>query len=384
MPRIPIMLGSALAAIIVLTLVFDVEAQAPGMRRGLGQGGGAGQGGGLDLGGQNQGQGQGQGQGGRGGRGGFGGGPGGFGGGFGGGPGGFGGGPGGWGGRGPGGSVLGLVANKSVQDELKLTEKQKDQIKKATATADKMRQDLMARMPRRGRGNQNQNQQPQLDEEGNPIAPPTQEEIQAAFQSLQEESEGALAKILKKEQRTRLSEIDLQRAGVGAFSRPEVIERLGLDELQQGQIQEVMSDSRQMSMELFRGMRDNMPAPPLDAQGKVDFGAMKARMETPEGKKAMETMRKSGEKIQSDTMTALLKVLYKPQKNTFNKMLGKPFDLSTLDNGGGPFGRRPNPPADAKDAAKSKDSTKSDAAKDATPSKKGSRKGASKKQASAA
>ena len=380
MPRIPIMLGSAFAAIAVLTLVIDVDAQGIGGREGLRQG--FGQPPGADQGQGDQGQGgQGQGQGGgRGGRGGFGGGPGGFGGGpggFGGGPGGFGGGPGGWG----GGTVFGLVSNKAVQDELKLTDKQKDQIKKASAASDQMTQELMAKMPNRRGGRGNQNQEPQVDEEGNPIPPPTREEIQEAFQNVRGEAEGALAKILKKEQRTRLSEIDLQRAGTSAFMRPEVVERLGIDEEQQAQMQEVLGDSRQMTMELWRGMRENMPQPPLDAQGKVDREAMKAQMETPEAKKAMETMRKSTDKIQSDTMTAMLKVLYKPQKATFNKMLGKPFDLSKLDNGGGRFGRGRN----NNQAADAKAKTKGDAPStdEATPKKGAGKKGAASKKKSA-
>ena len=348
MPRIPIMLGSAFAAIAVLTLVIDVDAQGIGGREGLRQG--FGQPPGADQGQGDQGQGgQGQGQGGgRGGRGGFGGGPGGFGGGpggFGGGPGGFGGGPGGWG----GGNVFGLVSNKAVQDELKLTDKQKDQIKKASAASDQMTQELMAKMPNRRGGRGNQNQEPQVDEEGNPIPPPTREEIQEAFQNLRGE--------------------------------PEVVERLGIDEEQQAQMQEVLGDSRQMTMELWRGMRENMPQPPLDAQGKVDREAMKAQMETPEAKKAMETMRKSTDKIQSDTMTAMLKVLYKPQKATFNKMLGKPFDLSKLDNGGGRFGRGRN----NNQAADAKAKTKGDAPStdEATPKKGAGKKGAASKKKSA-
>src|SRR5262249_4101115 len=99
MPRVRNLLCTMGAALVVITVVTATFAQ--------------------------QQQGQGGPPGGRGGRGGFGGGPGGFGGP--GGPGGFfGGGP---GGRGGFGGVFGLLQNEAVQEDLKLTAKQKDQVK---------------------------------------------------------------------------------------------------------------------------------------------------------------------------------------------------------------------------------------------------------------
>jgi hypothetical protein len=76
-------------------------------------------------------------------------------------------------------------------------------------------------------------------------------------------------------------------------------------------------------------------------------------------------MQKLGDELQNKTIASISKVLTKSQKAAFNKMLGKPFDLTKLTNPNGPGGPG-GPPAATTDAAKSKD----DAAKPDTSSKK--------------
>jgi hypothetical protein len=49
----------------------------------------------------------------------------------------------------------------------------------------------------------------------------------------------------------------------------------------------------------------------------------------------MEQFRKQMDKIPQDALAELGKVLTKKQKLNFNKMLGKPFDLTKLSGGGG-------------------------------------------------
>src|SRR4051812_19850674 len=121
MPRSRIMLGTLSAALVLSALLSASMAQDPTAGNQPGGGGG---------------------RGGRGGRGG--GGPGGFGGP--GGPGGFMGGPGGaggFGGRG-GGGIYGLLQNDAVLEDIKATDKQKADIKKAETYLTKKRQDVFA------------------------------------------------------------------------------------------------------------------------------------------------------------------------------------------------------------------------------------------------
>ncbi len=172
------------------------------------------------------------------------GGPGGFGG-----PGGPGGGPGGFGGPGgPGGGFPGfggpggpggpgggpnLLSIESVQEDIKLTDKQKTQLKTIEATYRKKRQE----MPRPG------------DESFDP------QTMFETMNSMRRQQEAATTKVLDKTQKTRIAEIELQREGALAIAnRKEVSTKLKLTTAQTKQV-------RKIAAELQQTLASAMPRP---------------------------------------------------------------------------------------------------------------------------
>ena len=125
-----------------------------------------------------------------------------------------------------------------------------------------------------------------------------------------------VAEILDTDQLQRLGQLQLQRAGLGALSRPEVAKHLGLTEDQQAQISKVQEDARSEGRGAFgdRNMSDE------------DRRAMFARM------------RENREKMQAD----ILAVLTDEQKETFDKMKGEPFEFPRRQGFGGGGGRGGN------------------------------------------
>jgi hypothetical protein len=96
-----------------------------------------------------------------------------------------------------------LLDQKSVQDELKLSE---DQIKQATAAIEKQRGSMSG------------------------LRELAEDQRRAKFEELAKANEALAASILKDDQAKRLKQISLQLRGVSAFSSPEVATALGLTE----------------------------------------------------------------------------------------------------------------------------------------------------------
>ena len=124
-----------------------------------------------------------------------------------------------------GGGTVFLLGQKSVQDELKLTE---DQVKQATVLAEKQRTSLGA-----------------LRELG-------QQERRAKVQEQARENDKAVADILKPEQLARLKEISLQQRGALAFGDPEVQQALSLTSDQKEKIREIQQSSAAERREAFQ------------------------------------------------------------------------------------------------------------------------------------
>ncbi|MHC5538799.1 hypothetical protein ACYOEI_11305 [Singulisphaera rosea] len=290
----------------------------------------------------NGGQGKGRGRQGGGGGGPGGGGPFGKGGGFG----------GGFGGR---NSSFGLLDRATVQEELKITEDQKKQLKTAQERLRKKGEDNF-KAARENSGTQ------RLD-------PETMQEL---FASMTRDTNTLLSKILNKGQRTRLSQIALQQEGPMAVTKADMQEKLNLAPEQVEQINMINQDYRQSQMELFRqngggrGGRGGRGGNGNNGNGNDDGGnggggaqsggggnnggggggpggggrnrfqnadgsfnkeAFDAERNSPEAKAKREEMQKAGDSLREDTIAALGKVLTRNQKNTFNKMLGEPFDI---------------------------------------------------------
>jgi hypothetical protein len=209
------------------------------------------------------------------------------------------------------------------------------------------------------------------------------------MQAIQQESEVVYTKILTKDQKKRLGEIDLQRQGPMAVMRPEVAQKLNIGEDQMAAMQEIQQGQRQQMGELFQArgaqMRE-MAAQFTNPDGTPDRQAMRdamqKRAETPEGKAEAEQMRKQTDQVQSNTIKLIGRVLTKKQKAAFEKMQGKPFDLTKLGGPGGPGGPgRNNNQGNATTATPSTDKAATTAKSDASTKKGAAKKTTTKKKA---
>jgi len=244
-----------------------------------------------------------------------------------------GGGPGGPGG--PGSSILRLVSNPAVQEDLKLKDKQKtaikaltEKVKSASDNLNQQRQEFFKAAGINfgpgggggpGRGGQNGNGNAQGGQNGNgnaqggqngggrgrrgqnadpnaaqgapnqkggrgnrpQLTEEQQEQMQmfrASDQELTKNAESALAKILDKTQVARVKQIQLQLDGPSALMRADMVEKLNMTDEQIEQIREFRNEQRQLSGavrksqgEFFRKM---MP-PPAD-NGQNDGNAQNA------------------------------------------------------------------------------------------------------------
>ena len=75
---------------------------------------------------------------------------------------------------------------------------------------------------------------------------------------IRQSGEQSLAKILDKGQIARLKQIELQLAGPGPVFRPDIIEKLNINEDQQASLQELRNERRQMQREIGKAQRDAM------------------------------------------------------------------------------------------------------------------------------
>jgi hypothetical protein len=192
------------------------------------------------------------------------------------------------GGRGGMGGPGGLIANKSVQTELKLTE---EQVKKAAeavgAVRKKHSEDFQALQDLQG------------DER--------RQKQQELTKTVSEETSKALGDILTADQVKRLKEITLQTRGSQAFTDAEIQTALKLTDDQKDKVKTINDDFREEMRGLFGGGGDPQ-----------------------ENMKKMTAMRK-------EAMDKTVAVLTDDQKKSWTEMSGKPFELKIEP---GQFGRR--------------------------------------------
>jgi Spy/CpxP family protein refolding chaperone len=174
-----------------------------------------------------------------------------------------------------------LLSNKGVQDEIKLTDKQKAEIKKVQETfnADmkKAREDK------------------------------DREAFQAAFKKYNT----ALGKVkdgLKPEQVKRLNQIEIQASGLAAFKRKDVLKELKLSDKQKDQVKDIEQDLAKDMKELFadaRGDREKMTA----------------------------AIKKLG-KMRTDAFAKVVKTFDADQKKAWKELTGKPYTIKFEGIGG--------------------------------------------------
>ncbi len=196
------------------------------------------------------------------------------------------GGPGGFGGP-------GLITNKSVQQELGMTE---DQVKQADDAVKKVREAHRGDFDKL-QGLEGQERFAKMQEVSKAVRHDTQKE---------------LAGILKPDQLKRLKEIELQQQGAQAFSDPDLQKELKLTDDQKEKIKTINEDARSEMRSIFQGA----------GQG----GDRQEMM------KKMQALRK-------ETLENSLAVLTKDQQAKYKEMTGKPFQVK-FEGRGGRRGRR--------------------------------------------
>jgi hypothetical protein len=291
---------------------------------------------------------------------------------------------------GPSADLTRLVTDPAVQEELKLSKKQKQQIDALDKKAQQRRDDFQQQMQQM-RQALNNNANGAFPQPGGGFGqqlggggrggrgnrqPPSPEMMQAMqvfgqqMAALRQEQEGLLRKILQQKQWVRLNQIALQQRGMRALADPDIALRLNLNEGQQERIQAILQQERQAQGELFASMRGA-------------FGRGRQNNMTEEEKQAQQAQRDQRrakqDQLRASTDKALGSVLTKKQGAAFKKMLGEPFDLSKLQappwmrGRGGPQGNQPasatakNGSSTTKRAAITKSAQQEDEDEDAPP-----------------
>lgn len=178
-----------------------------------------------------------------------------------------------------------LLRNPKVQEELKLDGDQKTEIKEAFDGYYKSQRDEYAKL--RGL---------QLAERRK-----KNKELQKNLQAKRKELDKSLRGLLKKEQRTRLDQIVLQRYGLNGLSRPEVAKKLKISSEQQNKIKDVQKSATEKQRKLRTAIRN----------GTLDRTKYREKLQ----------------EIQKEREKKTLEVLTKEQRAEFEKMKGKRFDF---------------------------------------------------------
>jgi eukaryotic-like serine/threonine-protein kinase len=192
---------------------------------------------------------------------------------------------------GPGRDLVSLLTQKSVQEELKLSD---DQVKKVA--------DLAQSRRRSGRGARNLSQEQQ------------QKRLMEAAQA----NEKALGEILTVDQLQRAKQINVQVRGAQTFRDPEVITALKLTDDQKQKIKTIQDDARQESSRLFQRGAGNQ-----------------------------EDLRKKRDAFNKETQQRLVSLLTPEQKAVWKDLTGEPFKgeiTTTGGRGGNRGGRGTRPP----------------------------------------
>jgi Spy/CpxP family protein refolding chaperone len=182
-------------------------------------------------------------------------------------------------GGGMGGGPVALLTNPGVQKELKLTP---EQIEKLTAVGAEIRE-KMSDVQSQLEGLDRQEQMAKRQELMKPI---------------NEEAMKSAKKILKDEQYTRLTQIEIQQRGAMAFTDKEIAKKLSVTEEQTTKIKTLMADMQAEQREIMQSAGD-------DRQG---------------------AMRKSQE-LRAETSKKVMALMSDDQKKTWKELTGEPYTV---------------------------------------------------------
>jgi predicted transglutaminase-like cysteine proteinase len=173
----------------------------------------------------------------------------------------------------------GLLTNKSVQEELKLDDQQKEKAKElAEQTGAKMREAFEAAQSLEGQERR--------------------EKMMELMKPINEELNKSITTLFKPEQNKRFQQISLQQRGIQAFSAPEVQTDLKLTDAQKEKIKSINEETGKKLQEIRN-----------DNQG--DFAAI---------------MEKSGP-VRKEALEKVVSELNDDQKKAWKEKLGAPFEI---------------------------------------------------------
>jgi len=315
-----------------------------------------------------------------------------------------GGGPGGFrGGFGRGGSLVDLATREPVQKEIQVTEEQKPKIEQLARDSRSQRERAMRQLRQRNDRARSQVRAarpniPQVDPNaGNPgggfgndfggygtspygnvpnqgptpaqlqqmaemqqrqqermVRAQGSEQMRQAMEGLQRQTDQSLAKILKKEQMTRLRQIQLQMEGPFAvLSNAELGQILQITPEQNVRLRDVQARDRQMRGQvgqerraIFETIRDAMqtnaaPGGQPNAQqagerggrGNFDREAFREAMQRPEVQAQFDKIQQQEDTLRDRAYAGVFKELDRRQASTYKKLLGEPFDTNALRRG---------------------------------------------------
>jgi hypothetical protein len=182
------------------------------------------------------------------------------------------------------GSYGGLLANESVQKELKLDDKQLEKAKELSEKLMEKQRD--AREALQGLdGEERQTKMREINRDINAMA--TKE----------------MGEFLKPEQVARLKQISYQQRGAQAFDDAEVAQKLNLTDAQKNDIREIQTESMQEMRSLFQEFQNDREA----------------------------AMKKMNE-MRQQTLTKVQAKLNDEQRKTWKDLLGAPFEVKYEQN----------------------------------------------------
>jgi Spy/CpxP family protein refolding chaperone len=186
-----------------------------------------------------------------------------------------------------GGGLLGLLRLEQVQKELNLSDQQKEKLKGLGREA-----------------------RPERPADGGDLTPEERQqkldEFRKKARERMEKIEKRLAEILKPEQLERLKQIRLQATGAAALADPQVVKALGITDDQRAKLKKLYDGAGEKRRELRGSMRDLSPD---EREAKRAENQKKIRQ------------------IEKELMDKALEVLTPEQREKFEKMKGKKFDL---------------------------------------------------------
>jgi Spy/CpxP family protein refolding chaperone len=201
------------------------------------------------------------------------------------------------------------MTNKALQEELKITDEQKDKFKELNKKQDESRK-------KRGESWKEKFVDAKGDQDK------TKELFTAMMKDGQKDQEQLakdIEKVMTPEQVTRVKQIERQRGGVGAFAKDDVAKALELTDGQKGKIKGVVDEYRKDIGEVMKSAAGTFK------DGKFSFD-----------KEKFEESQTKQKKLTKAAMGDIDDILTDDQRKKWRDLTGAPFDTTKLFQFGGP------------------------------------------------